>query len=86
MPLEEFFHKNKTANGNLLYFCQEQCNQHNKIIRSTTKNYWQLWNPSQNRDNIYQIPQKDSKSGWITKISSTFKNHINSMKDKQDGT
>jgi len=86
MPLEEFFHKNKIANGNLLCFCQEQYNQWNKITRSTIKNYWQLWNPSQNEDNIYWMPQKDLKSGQITKISSTFENHINSMEDKQDST
>ena len=85
MPLEEFFHKNKTANGNLWCFCQEQCNQQNKIMRSITKNYWQLWNLSQNEDNIYWMLQKDSKFGQIMKISSTFKNHINSMEDKQDG-
>jgi len=86
MPLEEFFHKNKMSNGNLLHFCQEQCNQQNKIMRSMTKNYWQLWNPSQNRDNIYWMPWKDSKSGQITKISSTFESHINSMEDKQGST
>jgi len=51
-----------------------------------TKNYWQLWNPSQNGDNIYWMLQKDSKSGQITKISSTFESHINSMEDKQGGT
>ena len=84
--MEEFFHKNKTANENLLRFCQEQFNQQNEITRSMTKNYWQLWNPSQNRDNIYWIPQKNLKSGRIMKISSTFKNHINSMEDKQGGT
>ena len=50
-----------------------------------TKNYWQLWNPLQNGDNIYWTPQKHLKSGWIMKISSTFKNHINSMEDKQGG-
>jgi len=86
MSLEEFFYKNKTVNENLLHFCQEQYNQQNEITSSTTKNYWQLWNPSQNGNNIYWMPQKDSKSGWIMKISSVFENHINSMKDKQGDT
>ena len=85
MQLEEYFHRNKKANGNLLHFYQEQCNQQNEITKSITRNYWQLWNPSQNGDNIYWTPQKYLKSGQIIKISSTFENHINSMEDKQDG-
>ena len=55
-------------------------------MRSTTKNYWQLWNPLQNGNNIYWMLQKDSKSGQITKISSTFESYINLMEDKQGGT
>ena len=83
---EEFYHKNKKANGNLSHSYQEQCNQQNETTRYTTKNYSQQWKPLQSGDNTYWIPQRNSKSEQTMKISSISGNHTNLIKDKQGGT
>src|SRR5271154_2537226 len=73
------------ANSNQQHTTRGNCQEQNSTMRSTTRNYWQLWMHSANGEFTWKVPNTKYKCLQTTRISFISPPPKNSIGGKSDG-